>query len=120
MQAVSVHRDVVCCLSLAIAASEGVLVAGSKDATLTVWRVIPPNRRCRFPKLDSQPRHTLYGHEHAIVSVVAHGDMGVVASCSAYGVLLLHSLNHGHLIRCAPTPVISRDSDAHQWFICQQ
>ena len=81
------------------------LRAGSRDTTLMIWDAVAGSRgggrslRGRAPSgqllLRAQPRHLLYGHQDAVVCVALSPELDLVASASAEGTVLFHTLNTG-------------------------
>lgn len=94
---------------------EDVVTTGSSDGTVRVWRMWQG-------RISPQPRLVLSGHEDTITCVHACAHFDVVASCSADGSVLLHSLSTGRLIRSivpewvesrvAPAPGVFESDDS--------
>ena len=78
------------------------VVAGSRDATLTVWDLV---NRPQW-QVATQPKATLVGHTHAISCVAVSAAMDLVVSGS-HGICLVHSLA-GEYIRSLQHPVARR------------
>ncbi|KAL6774446.1 hypothetical protein ACKKBG_A25030 [Auxenochlorella protothecoides x Auxenochlorella symbiontica] len=94
--AASYHQDAITCL----AADEGVVVTGSRDATLLVWETGARGVE-RAPR---RPRATLHGHPSPVVAVAVSSPLDLVLSASAGGTLLLHGLRDARLLRSIPCP----------------
>lgn len=53
----------------------------------------------RETPLDPEPKHKLYGHDDAVISVALHPGLDVVVSGSRDGSIIIYSLQHGRYIR---------------------
>lgn len=53
----------------------------------------------REAPLDPEPKHKLYGHDDAVISVALHPGLDVVVSGSRDGSIIIYSLQHGRYIR---------------------
>ena len=71
---------------------EDVVVTGSSDGAVRGWRIWKG-------RVAPHPRLVLTGHEDTITCVHASAHFDVIASCSADGSVLLHSLSSGRLVR---------------------
>ncbi|XP_010277463.1 PREDICTED: BEACH domain-containing protein C2 isoform X2 [Nelumbo nucifera] len=112
---------------IALSSDSNYLVTGSRDATIILWRVhrafashssnisepsttsdtpttsngnltnvmVENNRRGRI----EGPMHVLRGHFREIICCSVSSDVGIVASCSHFSDVLIHSIRRGQLIR---------------------
>mmetsp|Transcript_440 Transcript_440/g.1431 ORF Transcript_440/g.1431 Transcript_440/m.1431 type:complete len:678 (+) Transcript_440:4275-6308(+) len=90
LQSVYGHARVLTCLD--VSPTIGVVVTGSRDATVSVWHY----RRHPF-RVETAPRASLAGHESAVVCVAVNAGLDTVVSGSA-DVCLVHKLG-GDLVR---------------------
>ncbi|CCW66986.1 unnamed protein product [Phytomonas sp. Hart1] len=94
-----VHRGRV--IRLAASYDSHYLVTGSEDTTFVVWT-------CHLPRgqrqLEVKPFFTIYRHEDLPTAVHLCSTLGVVATASMDGVLMLHSLNTTSLERTLRHP----------------
>ena len=88
-------RDVVTCLSFA---EDGLtLGVGSNDSTCLVWAMNAVDRRIKLV-------HVLAGHDGAITGIRLSIKLDVVVSSSMDGLIAIHTLTNGHLLRSIPHP----------------
>jgi WD40 repeat protein len=93
VQSIHQHKDIVTCLALG---EQGdVLVTGSRDTTVMVWRV---DSALRLPVVPA-PLHVLYGHDDEVTCVAVNQDLDVVASGSKDGSIIIHTCRKGHYVR---------------------
>ena len=52
--------------------------------------------------MDDKPRATVYGHTSGAVAVLGSGSLGLIASASRNGTLMLSSLRDGRQTRRLP------------------
>jgi hypothetical protein len=52
--------------------------------------------------MDDKPRATVYGHTSGAVAVIGSGSLGLIASASRNGTLMLSSLSDGRQTRHLP------------------
>ena len=111
VQSVAHHRDVV--TSIALSADGLVLVTGSRDATVAVWRVAAAaagddgagpfssdsGGGGGWPVAGPTPLHVLVGHDDAVSGVAVSTDLGLVLSGSADGTCIVHTLRRGAYVR---------------------
>jgi hypothetical protein len=90
LSTLNAHKDVVTCLALS--EDGALLVSGSKDTTVRVWAAIPSRTTSSAPLLS------LNDHDDEILSVAIHVGLGVVASSSKDGSIILHYLNSSETI----------------------
>jgi hypothetical protein len=86
---------------------QNVLVAGSRDALLSVWPLAAQGKGRGALPLDAGPSHYLYGHDSPINALAVSSALRVVASGALNGSLLLHHIPTGRLLRTfarLPTP----------------
>eukprot|EP01135_Chromosphaera_perkinsii_P000139 Nk52_evm35s32 gene=Nk52_evmTU35s32 len=108
LQSVHAHRHVVTCI--AMSSSNSVLVTGSKDSTVQVWKW-----QHKEQKLREDPLAILCGHEHAVTCVSVNDNLDLTISGS-FGVLLIHTIG-GDFIRsiyhdyCRRSQLISMTDD---------
>mmetsp|Transcript_14809 Transcript_14809/g.21766 ORF Transcript_14809/g.21766 Transcript_14809/m.21766 type:complete len:512 (-) Transcript_14809:663-2198(-) len=96
------HQDVVTCLD--VAEDESLLVTGSRDCTVLVWRI---NQYIDYDRDKSRgieivhaiPSLILQGHVTAVMCVSVNAEVGCVASCDESGRMLLHSLRDGRMLQ---------------------
>ena len=83
--------------------SQHVLVAGARDALLSVWPLTPPSSKSRAATpLPRSPSHYLYGHDAPITALATSSVLRTAVSAAANGTLLLHHVPTGRLLRSFP------------------
>mmetsp|Transcript_14616 Transcript_14616/g.59322 ORF Transcript_14616/g.59322 Transcript_14616/m.59322 type:complete len:2453 (-) Transcript_14616:815-8173(-) len=96
------HQDVVTCLD--VAEGESLLVTGSRDCIVLVWRI---NQFIDYDREKSRgieivhaiPSLILHGHVTAVICVSVNAEVGCVASCDESGRMLLHSVRDGRMLQ---------------------
>lgn len=103
-QSLGAHRAAVTCL--AVCGPAGPVVTGSRDTTVMVWHLRKEDARKKKLGggggglvLEDRPRRVLYGHDAEVTCVAASGAADVVASGAANGVVVLHDLRRGAVVR---------------------
>ena len=103
LQSLATHKDRV--TSLAVCGQWGPVVTASHDTTVMVWDLLQTTTRTKSKlRVAEQPRHVLYGHTGRVACLAASADVGVVASGSDDGMLLLHDLRKGEVVRGIQVP----------------
>eukprot|EP01134_Creolimax_fragrantissima_P002008 CFRG2008T1 len=95
LQRVRVHTDGVTCLALS--ENNELLLTGSKDTTVMVWKFLPDSY-----KIHRQPQAMIYEHDQSIRCLAVNKDHDVVASGSTK--IFLHTCS-GDLIRVLVHPI---------------
>ncbi|TPX43799.1 hypothetical protein SeMB42_g04580 [Synchytrium endobioticum] len=107
-ESVPAHRDVVTCL--AMSADGDVLVAGSKDSTVSTWNVVTQSGGMRSISeavermRDSVPiriggQQILHGHDDEVTAVAVDVEHDLVVSGSKDGSCIYYSLHGGRYFR---------------------
>ena len=73
------------------------LICGSKDCRISVWKYFANSKT-----ISDKPRAIIYGHHNEIIALAIQKTLGLVASADKDGVVLIHCLNSGKLIRDFP------------------
>jgi len=103
LQSLATHKDRV--TSLVVCGQWGPIVTASHDTTVMVWDLLQTTARTKSKvRVAEQPRHVLYGHTGRVSCLAASADVGVVASGSDDGMLLLHDLRKGEVVRGIQVP----------------
>eukprot|EP00124_Ichthyophonus_hoferi_P000506 Ihof_evm4s19 gene=Ihof_evmTU4s19 len=90
------HADIVTCVALD--STTGMLLAtGSKDRTVMLWRLANPIGSP--PYVCMQPVHVLLGHHSQVTTLAVNTELDLVVSGSEEGVVLLHTIGQGRLLR---------------------
>ena len=85
------------------AGTQHVLVAGARDALLSVWPLAPPSSKARAAgPLPSTPSHYLYGHDAPITALATSSALRCAVSAATNGTLLLHHVPTARLLRMFP------------------
>lgn len=83
--------------------TQHVLVAGARDALLSVWPLTPPSSKARSVNpLPPTPSHFLYGHDAPITALATSSGLRIAVSAATNGTLLLHHVPTGRLLRMFP------------------
>ncbi|DAZ96650.1 TPA: hypothetical protein N0F65_009213 [Lagenidium giganteum] len=100
------HDDSVTCLSIdkfnyqcpTMSDDDDLLVSGSRDGTLALWRLsrVKPDLLFRLPRISTAPLLMLRGHRHPIIDCCVSTRLGVVVSCSEHVGLVhfIHQVDH--------------------------
>jgi len=115
IQRVSTHRDVTTCVAVCEwtgyrtwdeygkQTRQIVVVTGSRDTTLAIWDLKFPQSGWRFSKgvrgFEIEPKMICFGHDEAVTCVAVSAPLGLVASGSADGTLILHDIRDGRIVR---------------------
>ncbi len=108
VQSVSCHKDAITCA----ASQEGVVVTGSRDTTVIVWRALKrTGKASTLPALEENPSHILNGHQDEVSCIALSAPLDVVISASASatgggGDILVHTLSGGEYVRTLSVPGI--------------
>lgn len=79
------------------------LVAGARDALLSVWPITSPSNKSKSANpLPSTPCHFLYGHDAPITALATSSGLRTAVSAATNGTLLLHHVPTGKLLRVFP------------------
>ena len=70
------------------------LICGSRDCRISIWKYCANNKA-----ISDKPRAIIYGHHNEIIALAIQKTLGLVASADKDGVVLIHCLNSGRLIR---------------------
>jgi WD40 repeat protein len=99
-QSVSCHQDAITCVDVGY--EEKVVVTGSRDTTVIVWRIIPSaskSGKAAQAVLRDNPMHILYGHQDEVSCVCLSVPLNLVISAGVGGRILFHSLQEGEYVR---------------------
>ena len=115
IQCVSTHRDVTTCVAVCEwtgyrtwdeygkQTRQVVVVTGSRDTTLAIWELKFPQSGWRFSKgargFEVEPKMICFGHDEAVTCVAVSASLGLIASGSADGTLILHDIRDGRIVR---------------------
>eukprot|EP01156_Anaeramoeba_ignava_P006599 Anaeramoba_ignava/a349073_49.p1 GENE.a349073_49~~a349073_49.p1 ORF type:complete len:1897 (-),score=523.92 a349073_49:43-5580(-) len=90
IQNVKKHQNIVTCLAI----QKSVLVTGSKDTTVIVWRFDP-----KKGKVKRNPVHILVGHDDEVSCVDISIELNIVISGSKDGTCIISTLKEGEYVR---------------------
>ena len=80
-----------------VACEDALLIVGSEDCTLSVWRF-------RMERLEDKPDALLLGHRHPILRCAVDATNDVAASVDSTGLVLLHALGSQCVLAIMHTP----------------
>jgi len=96
VQSVSCHKDAITCA----ASQERVVVTGSRDTTVIVWRALKrTGKASTLPALQESPLHILNGHQDEVSCIALSAPLDLVISASVRGDILFHTLQTGEYVR---------------------
>ncbi|QDZ23815.1 BEACH domain-containing protein [Chloropicon primus] len=101
IQSVSCHKDAITCV--AVGFDEKVVVTGSRDTTVIVWKIQRKAKSVQ-PALEDNPLHILYGHQDEVSSIALSVPLDLVISASIGGDILFHTLQTGEYVRQLQLP----------------
>lgn len=107
VQSVLRHKDAVTCVGVSpeTGGSPGVIVAGSRDTTVTVWETVTVLEKGYSGRaVADRPSRVLCGHDDVINCVAVSRDLDVVASGSKDASVILHTLRNGRYLRSLVHP----------------
>lgn len=82
--------------------AQHVLVAGARDALLSVWPLTPSSKSRTASPLPPNPSHFLYGHDAPITALATSAGLRTAVSGATNSNLLLHHVPTGRLLRVFP------------------
>lgn len=107
VQSILRHKDAVTCVAVSpeLGGSTGVVVAGSRDTTVTVWDTVTVLEKGYSGKaVADRPRRVLCGHDDIVNCVAVSQDLEIVVSGSKDASIILHTLRNGRYLRSLAHP----------------
>ena len=102
VQSVSCHKDAITCVAVDL--EETMVVTGSRDTTVIVWKICGGKRSGAKQVVQENPSHILYGHQDEVSCVGLSAPLDLVVSASVGGDILMHTLGTGTYVRQLKVP----------------
>lgn len=89
------HSSIITCLAIDYTGT--LLVSGSMDTTVMVWKII--QEFGSSVNLDPSPMNILYGHIDCVMSVDISIEMDIIVSASLDATMNIHTIRNGHFVK---------------------
>lgn len=100
------HKDIVTCIDHAADLGKHWVATGSRDCTVSLWRIHPDQPNPLNLIDGEEPVYTVYSHSAALTCVVVRPELDLLVSAAEDGVVVVTSLRDGSFIRSIPAGFI--------------
>ncbi|KAJ3435633.1 beige/beach-related [Anaeramoeba flamelloides] len=119
------HTDTVTCLRVDVFGDY--LVTGSADSSICIWKIKYPDSKAQSEKIYKEKNNFIFpklklislcfGHQSPITCLAINSILNLIASVSIEGLLLIHQLKTGELIKSIVLSdgLYSKDSDGDDY-----